>query len=285
MRLNLREEAKKPFKRRDNTKGIQDVGKASTVELNRTIDTESPTMEPARTEIKRREDKAKKDPADTKKVSDEVSAKEKKSTEEQRDETIAEYQRRSNKIKQDITKLKEKDPKGYFTKALSIIFKLAQSKPAEMVGVDFSGFENEHVANTLFKYMEDKLKNYAKNARGKKVKNVEEVQAGLDALIEKLGDDLNYDLVQSVLVKNGVNSPKDFEKLSEPQRQKILDMIDVEVTEKGKDPSETPDDDEPVSESRASNIRQALQHVAEGRVTNRHKSLRTILLSMGDHVE
>ena len=159
-----------------------------------------------------------------------------------------------------------------------------------MVGVDFSGFENEHVANTLFKYMEDKLKNYAKNARAKKVKNVEEVQAGLDALIEKLGDDLNYDLIQSVLVKNGVNSPKDFEKLSEPQRQKILDMIDVEVTEKGKDPFETPDDetsddDEPVSESRASNIRQALQHVAEGRVTNRHKSLRTILLSMGDHVE
>ena len=130
MRLNLREEAKKPFKRRDNTKGIQDIGKASTVELNRTIDTESPTMEPARTEIKRREDKAKKDPADTKKVSDEVSAKEKKSTEEQRDATIAEYQRRSNKIKQDITKLKEKNPKGYITKALSIIFKLAQSKPA-----------------------------------------------------------------------------------------------------------------------------------------------------------
>ena len=82
-----------------------------------------------------------------------------------------------------------------------------------------------------------------------------------------------------------MNSPKDFEKLSEPQRQKILDMIDVEVTEKGKDPFETPDDDEPVSESRASNIRQALQHVAEGRVTKRHKSLRTILLSMGDHVE
>ena len=133
--------------------------------------------------------------------------------------------------------------------------------------------------------MEDKLKNYAKNARAKKVKNVEEVQAGLDALIEKLGDDLNYDLIQSVLVKNGVNPPKDFEKLSEPQRQKILDMIDVEVTENGKDPFETPDDDEPVSESRASNIRQALQHVAEGRVTNRHKSLRTILLSMGDHVE
>ena len=93
---------------------------------------------------------------------------------------------------------------------------------------------------------------------------------------------MNYDLIQSVLVKNGVNSPKDFEKLSEPQRQKILDMIDVEVTENGKDPFETPDADEPVSESRASNIRQALQHVAEGRVTKRHKSLRTILTNMSN---
>ena len=116
MRLTLREE-KKAFKRRDNTKGIQDVGKASTVELNRTIDTDSPTKGNARTEINRREDKAKKEPAETEKVSDEVSAKEKKSTEEQRDETIAEYKRRSNKVKEDITKLKEKDPKGYFTKA------------------------------------------------------------------------------------------------------------------------------------------------------------------------
>ena len=34
MKLDLREE-----KRRDNTKGIKDVGKASTAELNRTIDT------------------------------------------------------------------------------------------------------------------------------------------------------------------------------------------------------------------------------------------------------
>ena len=38
MKLDLREET-----RRDNTKGIKDVDKASTVELQRTVDTGSPS--------------------------------------------------------------------------------------------------------------------------------------------------------------------------------------------------------------------------------------------------
>ena len=54
MKLDLREE-----KRRDNTKGIKDVGKASTAELNRTIDTGSPAEPKAKAEIKDRKEKAK----------------------------------------------------------------------------------------------------------------------------------------------------------------------------------------------------------------------------------
>ena len=54
MKLDLREE-----KRRDNTKGIKDVGKASTAELNRTIDTGSPAEPKARAEIKDRKEKRK----------------------------------------------------------------------------------------------------------------------------------------------------------------------------------------------------------------------------------
>ena len=54
MKLDLREE-----KRRDNTKGIKDVDKASTAELNRTIDTNSPAEGKAKVVIKRREEKAK----------------------------------------------------------------------------------------------------------------------------------------------------------------------------------------------------------------------------------
>ena len=55
MKLDLKEE-----KRRDNTKGIKDVDKASTAELNRTIDTGSPAAPKAKEEIKDRKEKAKK---------------------------------------------------------------------------------------------------------------------------------------------------------------------------------------------------------------------------------
>ena len=51
MKLELREE-----KRRDNTKGIKDVDKASTAELNRTVDTDSPSKGKAKAVIKRREE-------------------------------------------------------------------------------------------------------------------------------------------------------------------------------------------------------------------------------------
>ena len=54
MKLDLREE----LKRRDNTKGIQDVDKASTAELQRTVDTGSPSKGKAQTVIKRRKDAA-----------------------------------------------------------------------------------------------------------------------------------------------------------------------------------------------------------------------------------
>ena len=130
MRLTLREE-----KKRDNTKGIQDVGKASTVELNRTIDTDSPTKNTARAEIKRRKDSATKKKQDTKEptpdtttddeptpeTTDTVSAEARKSTEKERDTIIGEYKRRGNVIKAQIKDMKSKDPKGYFTKALAKI--------------------------------------------------------------------------------------------------------------------------------------------------------------------
>ena len=53
MKLDLREET-----RRDNTKGIKDVDKASTVELQRTVDTGSPSKGKAQAVIKRRKDAA-----------------------------------------------------------------------------------------------------------------------------------------------------------------------------------------------------------------------------------
>jgi len=284
MRLTLREE-KKAFKRRDNTKGIQDVDKASTVELNRTIDTDFPTTGNAKAEIKRREDSAarrKQDTAEptpdtasdteaTPETKDTVSAEARKSTEEERDAVIGEYKRRSNVIKAQIKDMKSKDPKGYFTKALAKITELANTDPAKFVGVDMEAFEGDHVGKTLLKLMQQKLEKFAEESQKKKTDKVESVQAAFDVLIQQLGDDANFDLIAKILQENGVSSPKDFENLSEKERDKLLDLIDVEITEKGKDPFEMLDDAE---NQTASSVNEAIQKIISGATTKPKVSTR-----------
>lgn len=280
MRLTLREE-----KKRDNTKGIQDVGKASTVELNRTIDTDSPTKNTARAEIKRRKDSATKKKQDTKEptpdtttddeptpeTTDTVSAEARKSTEKERDTIIGEYKRRGNVIKAQIKDMKSKDPKGYFTKALAKIAELANTDPAKFVGVDMEAFEGDHVGKTFLKLMQEKLEKFAEESQKKKTDKVESVQAAFDVLIQQLGDDTNFDLIARIMQQNGVTSPKDFENLSEKERDKLLDLIDVEITEKGKDPFEMLDDAE---NQAASSVTEAMQKIISGATTKPRVSTR-----------
>jgi|TARA_E500000318_G_scaffold110357_1_gene125590 hypothetical protein len=280
MRLTLREE-----KKRDNTKGIQDVGKASTVELNRTIDTDSPTKNTARAEIKRRKDSATKKKQDTKEptpdtttddeptpeTTDTVSAEARKSTEKERDTIIGEYKRRGNVIKAQIKDMKSKDPKGYFTKALAKIAELANTDPAKFVGVDMEAFEGDHVGKTFLKLMQEKLEKFAEESQKKKTDKVESVQAAFDVLIQQLGDDANFDLIARIMQQNGVTSPKDFENLSEKERDKLLDLIDVEITEKGKDPFEMLDDAE---NQAASSVTEAMQKIISGATTKPRVSTR-----------
>ena len=280
MRLTLREE-----KKRDNTKGIQDVGKASTVELNRTIDTDSPTKNTARAEIKRRKDSATKKKQDTKEptpdtttddeptpeTTDTVSAEARKSTEKERDTIIGEYKRRGNVIKAQIKDMKSKDPKGYFTKALAKIAELSNTDPAKFVGVDMEAFEGDHVGKTFLKLMQEKLEKFAEESQKKKTDKVESVQAAFDVLIQQLGDDANFDLIARIMQQNGVTSPKDFENLSEKERDKLLDFIDVEITEKGKDPFEMLDDAE---NQAASSVTEAMQKIISGATTKPRVSTR-----------
>lgn len=276
MRLTLREE-----KKRDNTKGIQDVGKASTVELNRTIDTDSPTKGNASAEIKRREDSATKRKQDTEEpttdtttdteTTDTVSTEARKSTEKERDTIIGEYKRRGNVIKAQIKDMKSKDPKGYFTKALAKIAELANTDPAKFVGVDMEAFEGDHVGKTFLKLMQEKLEKFAEESQKKKTDKVESVQAAFDALIQQLGDDANFDLIARILQQNGVSSPKDFENLSEKERDKLLDLIDVEITEKGKDPFEMLDD---ADNQTASSVTEAMQKIISGATTKPRVSTR-----------
>ena len=96
MKLDLREET-----RRDNTKGIQDVDKASTVELQRTVDTESPSKGKAQTVIKRRKDaaaKASKAKEKDKAKEDEAKKKEDENEKMQKD-FLKNYKTESDKIK------------------------------------------------------------------------------------------------------------------------------------------------------------------------------------------
>ena len=121
MKLDLREE-----KRRDNTKGIKDVGKASTAELNRTIDLQAlppnqkqrqkSRIEKRKSEVKRRSEKDAEtkdaetqdtaDQGDKKKSDKEKSDKEKKAAE------FAEFQKNyklfANDIKSELKKAKDK---------------------------------------------------------------------------------------------------------------------------------------------------------------------------------
>ena len=87
MKLDLREE----LKRRDNTKGIQDVDKASTAELQRTVDTGSPSKGKAQTVIKRRKDAAAKASKAKGKDSDTSAENEKKQGAKDKKETNERY--------------------------------------------------------------------------------------------------------------------------------------------------------------------------------------------------
>ena len=308
MKLELREE-----KRRDNTKGIKDVDKASTAELNRTVDTASPSKGKAKAVIKRREEKAKaksKD-AETKDAETQDTADQgdkKKSDEEKKAEEFAEFQKNyklfKNEIKSELKKAKDKanNPslfKSALLKTLDISEKLF-NKIGKGLSLDLeqeSGVPVEVGSKSIFDSMRNKIKNQ------KKVEDLEKSSSGLESVIGRLNDPETFGEVNSILAAKGIKSPADYDKLSEKEKDDLMAEIDAALIKKGAEPekedepAEKPKDEEPKDEDpkddesedkekkqkKTNTVREALEKVYSVKRSNKYASIRTLLNNMKEN--
>ena len=310
MKLDLREE-----KRRDNTKGIKDVDKASTAELNRTVDTDSPSKGKAKAVIKRREEKAKAKPKDaetkdaetqdTADQGDKKKSDKEKSDEEKKAAEFAEFQKNyklfKNEIKSELKKAKDKanNPslfKSALLKTLDISEKLF-NKIGKGLSLDLeqeSGVPVEVGSKSIFDSMRNKIKNQ------KKVEDLEKSSSGLESVIGRLNDPETFGEVNSILAAKGIKSPADYDKLSEKEKDDLMAEIDAALIKKGAEPekedkpAEEPKDEEPKDEEpkddesddkekKTNTVREALEKVYSGKKSNKYASIRTLLNNMKEN--
>ena len=313
MKLDLREE-----KRRDNTKGIKDVDKASTAELNRTIDTDSPSKGKAKAVIKRREEKAKAkskdaetkdaETQDTADQGDKKKSDKEKSDEEKKAEEFAEFQKNyklfKNEIKSELKKAKDKanNPslfKSALLKTLDISEKLF-NKIGKGLSLDLeqeSGVPVEVGSKSIFDSMRNKIKNQ------KKVEDLEKSSSGLESVIGRLNDPETFSEIKGILAKKGIKSPADYDKLSEKEKDDLMAEIDAALIKKGAEPekedepAEKPKDEEPKDEDpkddesedkekkqkKTNTVREALEKVYSVKRSNKYASIRTLLNNMKEN--
>ena len=251
MKLDLREET-----RRDNTKGIKDVDKASTVELQRTVDTGSPSKGKAQTVIKRRKDAAAK-----------ASKAKEKDNEKMQKDFLKNYKTESDQIKAKLKSVKLKaDNPGAGRKALLGINKLLRDKLlpqlSKLVGF---GPELEEpappvIGKALFDSVEATLK------RSNTLEELNEAQAAMDELIARMGDPEEFAKIKAVFDAQGI-TPEKFKKMSDEERAKLLEKV---AGVKGK--KET--------NERYVSIHSALKAIQEGKGKKEYPSIRTILNKM-----
>ena len=312
MKLDLREE-----KRRDNTKGIKDVDKASTAELNRTIDTGSPAAPKAKAEIKDRKEKAKaksKD-AETKDAETQDTADQddkKKSDEEKKAEEFAEFQKKyklfANDIKSELKKAKDKaNNPSLFKSALLKTLDIAEKKFNEFgKGLLNLDLEQEGGVPVTSKSLFDSLRNKIKGQD--KAEDLEKSSSGLQSVIGRMNDPETFSTVKDILAKKGVKSPADYDKLSDKEKDDLMAEIDAAVikkraeTEKEDEPAEEPKDEEPKDEEpkdeepkddesenkekkqkKTNAVREALEKVYSVKRSNKYASIRTLLNNMKEN--
>lgn len=287
MKLDLREE-----KRRDNTKGIKDVDKASTVELQRTVDTGSPSKGKAQAVIKRRKDaaaKASKAKEKDKAKEDKAKKKEDENEKMQKD-FLKNYKTESDKIKAKLKSVKLKaDNPGLGRKLLLGINKVMRDKlfPQLKKLVGF-GPELEEppppmIGKILFDSVEAKLK------RANTLEELGNAQAAMDELIARMGDPEEFAKIKAVFDAQGI-TPEKFKSMSEEERAKLLEKI---AKAKGSDASDTEDSDTSAenekkqgakdkkeTNERYVGIHSALKAVQEGKGKKEYPSIRTILNKM-----
>ena len=250
MRLDLREEAK----RRDNTKGIQDVDKASSVELQRTVDTKSPSEKGAKVVLKRRKDAAAKRDAGTQDSESEKSNKD-----------HADAMDDFGKAKDDLlAALEQEQGEDKDKKIESILQKMLDAKSANVFtrdGVDL-GIAKDKLKKKLQKSLqagEEKIKADIKD---------------LETLLGKFSDSEYWDDIKGLLSRMGAGDAAKFMELSPKERKKVMGEIDKLVKEK-KD-----DDTEKVEETVKLSIRDAIDAVARGEHKGQNRGIRTILNTM-----
>ena len=280
MKLDLREET-----RRDNTKGIKDVDKASTVELQRTVDTGSPSKGKAQAVIKRRKDAAAKASKAKEKDSDASAENEK-----MQKDFLKNYKTESDKIKAKLKSVKLKaDNPDAGRKALLGINKLLRDKlfPQLKKLVGF-GPELEEppppmIGKILFDSVEAKLK------RANTLEELGNAQAAMDELIARMGDPEEFAKIKAIFDAQGI-TPEKFKNMSEEERAKLLEKI---AKAKGSDASDTEDSDTSAenekkqgakdkkeTNERYVGIHSALKAVQEGKGKKEYPSIRTILNKM-----
>ena len=269
MKLDLRED------KYGKTKGIKNVRKASDEVLRDTIATNSKSKEPARAELERRkrtdaddekkgeetpvEEPAEKDaekpaekPEETpdEEPKDEPAEPESDSTDSEDDDPDegtdeedekarkATYDALEGKIEELEKKAIKIEKKGEARKIKRAILNFLDEPPAKMIGVDFDDFQEATKSGIT------KLHDYFQ-ARGKKVlerkgAKIDKQLESLKDLAEKLYDKDNYSEIMEVMKKNGVNTPSDFAKLSDEEREELLKAIDEVINVEDDD---TPEDD------------------------------------------
>ena len=305
MKLDLREE-----KRRDNTKGIKDVGKASTAELNRTIDTGSPAEPKAKAEIKDRKEKekakAKSKDAETKDAETQDTADQgdkKKSDKKKNAEEFAEFQKKyklyANEIKSELKKAKDKaeNPslfKSALLKTLDIAEKTFNKFGKALLNLDLeqeSGVPVEVASKSIFDSMRNKIKGQDK------AEDLEKSSTGLESIIGKMNNPATFSEIKGILAKRGIKSPADYDKLSEKEKDDLMAEIDAALIKKETEPKkedkpakkpkdEKPKDEEPKDdksddkEKKTNAVREALEKVYSVKRSNKYASVRTLLNKM-----
>jgi hypothetical protein len=310
MKLDLREE-----KRRDNTKGIKDVGKASTAELNRTIDTGSPAEPKAKAEIKDRKEKekakAKSKDAETKDAETQDTAdqddKKKKAEEKKKAAEFAEFQKKyklfANDIKSELKKAKDKaNNPSLFKSALLKTLDIAEKKFNEFgKGLLNLDLEQEGGVPVTSKSLFDSLRNKIKGQD--KAEDLEKSSSGLQSVIGRMNDPETFSTVKDILAKRGIKSPEDYDKLSEKEKDDLMAEIDAAVIkkkaepEKEDKPADEPKDEEPKDEEpkddesgekekkqkKTNTVREALEKVYSVKRSNKYASIRTLLNNMKEN--
>ena len=134
--------------------------------------------------------------------------------------------------------LKIEKGKGEESKFKKLIRAFLDEPPAKMIGVDFDGFPEGK--KSIITKLHDYFQARGKKIMDKKGAKIDKQLESLKDLAEKLNDGDNYAKIMDVMKKNGVNSPSDFAKLSDEDREKLLKEIDKAINVEDDD---TPEDD------------------------------------------